>query len=218
MRYVTREEMQELDRKAQEEFGIPGIILMENAGRSVAIEVANICKKSDKILIICGKGNNGGDGFVCARHLYNKAFNIKVALLGKVKNLIGKGDAGANLNIIVKMGLCIIEIDDLSLLAKEITNCDLIIDAIFGTGPAGEIKGLEKEIIEEINRSGKYIVSIDIPSGLSANLGIPLGVSVRAKKTITMGLPKIGFVKNQARDYTGKVIVADIGMPKELLV
>jgi len=218
MRSVSREEMREIDKKAIEEIGIPGVVLMENAGRSVANVIANMrpAEKS-RVAIFCGSGNNGGDGFVCARHLYNKGFNISVALLGKIADV--KGDAEINLKIISHMGIAILEINEFSKLPWQevISNADIIVDAIFGTGLKKEVKGIYADVIKRINDSKKLIVAVDIPSGLDANSGLPLGVAVRSTKTVTMGLRKIAFDNSSAAEFTGEVIVADIGIPRDLL-
>lgn len=201
--------MQQIDRKAIFEYGIPSLVLMENAGRAVAEEVIKIAKPSSKIFVVCGKGNNGGDGLVCARHLHNKGFKVKVLLLSKLRDLTGESDFTKNLGVVQKIKIDIT--DDIS----SINEADIIVDAIFGTGLDREVKGAEKRAIETINESSATVFSVDVPSGLDCNSGDSLGVCVKAHKTVTMGLPKIGF--DNAKSLTGEIIISDIGIPMALL-
>ena len=217
---VTRKEMRELDRKATYLLSIPSVILMENAGRSVADIASGMVAYGGSIVVVCGKGNNGGDGFVCARHLHIRGFNVKVVLLSNISDISIDSDAGINLNVLVNMKLPIMELYDesnLHSIIDVINNSNLIVDAIFGTGLTREVGGFWKAVIDAINHSGKKVLSIDIPSGLDCDNGVPLGIAIRADKTVTVGLPKIGFQKTTAREYTGEVVVADIGVPYSCL-
>lgn len=210
--------MKRIDRTAQKKFGIPPVILMENAGRAVyQAAMAMLKTKNRRVTCICGKGNNGGDGFVCARHLINNGLDTTVFLAGSPKSLTK--EAKINYNILKKMKKKIVLLADKNLksLEKNLVKTNLIIDAILGTGLSGEIKDPYKRIIELINSSGKPVLSIDIPSGLSGACGIPLSIAVKAAKTITLALAKTGLIKNQGPDYTGKLIVADISIPKTIL-
>lgn len=210
--------MQEIDRKAISEYGISSLVLMENAGRAVAEEIVRIVKPRASISVVCGKGNNGGDGLVCARYLHNKGFKVYILLLYKLENFKGESDFAKNLIIVRKMSISvtdnIVEFtpdEILELLSKS----DVIVDAIFGTGLEREIKGAERKVIEAINASGKKVAAVDVPSGLDCNSGFSLGICVKAHKTITMSLPKVGF--DNAKSITGEIVVADIGIPVALL-
>jgi len=220
MKVVTAEQMQELDRKSIEVYRIPGIVLMENAGRG-AVEVLtsnfpDIQKKT--IAIIAGKGNNGGDGFVIARYLLNRGIPVKVFLLTDPKSL--RGDAEINFNIFHHMKGEIIPVPsskDYQKVKKSLENFDLLIDGIFGTGLDAEVRGYYREVIDHLNTLQKPIVAIDVPSGLDADTGKPLGTAVRASLTITFGLPKVGHLVSPGIDYVGSLKVVDIGIPGRLV-
>ena len=219
---LTREEMRELDRKAIKEYKIPGIILMENAGRNVAEEVlpmtANLQKM--KIAILCGKGNNGGDGFVVARHLHNHGTSVDVFLVAKVSDVLKDGDAGTNLQILLTMKIPvkeILNIADVNNILRNLDRYNILVDALFGTGLSGEVREPFKTLIHSVNKLNKPIVSVDIPSGLDCNTGKTLGVAIKATKTVTFAAGKKGFYLGDGPNYTGKVVVTDISIPKELL-
>jgi len=220
MKVATAEQMQELDRKCIEVYRIPGIVLMENAGRGATEVITNafpdIQKK--KIAIIAGKGNNGGDGLVIARNLLNQGISVKVFLLTDPKSL--RGDAEANFNIFHHMKGEVIPVPsskDYQKIKKGLENFDLLIDGIFGTGLDAEVRGYYREVIDHLNTLEKPIVAIDIPSGLDANTGKPLGTAIRASLTITFGLPKVGHLISPGVDYVGSLKVIDIGIPKRLV-
>ncbi|MGR3220496.1 MAG: NAD(P)H-hydrate epimerase [Candidatus Anammoxibacter sp.] len=222
-RSVSRDEMRELDRKAIEDYEIPGILLMENAGRNVAEEVMKMLDKDSnrKIAIICGKGNNGGDGFVIARHLHNSGYDVIVVLLAASNDVLGDGDTGLNFKIIKNMGIGINEVlsaADIVNLAEQISNCALIVDAIFGTGLNGELREPAMSVVTKINALNIPVVSVDIPTGLDCNNGEVLGACIRAKKTVTFALPKKGFFIADGPKHVGDLVVTDIGIPRELLV
>jgi NAD(P)H-hydrate epimerase len=220
MKVANAEEMQELDRKAIETYRIPGMILMENAGKGAAEVISNtypeIHKK--KIAIIAGKGNNGGDGFVIARYLLNQGVSVKVYLLSDPKGL--RGDAEANFNILQRMKGEIISVPsskDYVKVKKDLEKFDVLVDGIFGTGLDAEVRGYYREVIDHLNTLQRPIVAIDIPSGLDADTGKPLGTAIRASLTITFGLPKVGHLVPPGLDYVGEVKVIDIGIPKRLV-
>jgi hydroxyethylthiazole kinase-like uncharacterized protein yjeF len=221
MKVATAEEMQELDRKAIETYRIPGIVLMENAGRGAADVISNsfpeIHKK--KIAIIAGKGNNGGDGFVIARYLLNQGIYVRVYLLTDPKGL--RGDAETNFSIFHRMKGEVISVPsskDYIKVKKDLEKFDILVDGIFGTGLDAEVRGYYREVIDHLNTLQRPIVAIDIPSGLDANTGKPLGTAIRASLTITFGLPKIGHLIPPGLDYVGKKVkVIDIGIPKKLV-
>lgn len=226
---LTREEMRELDRKAIEEYKIPGIVLMENAGRNVAEEVvkmidsfstSKVKPQNTKVAILCGKGNNGGDGFVLARHLHNHTIPVVVFLVAKISEVLRDGDADTNLQILLKMKIPVQEVLDITgvnSVLKEMNGSDILIDALFGTGLSGEVREPFKTLIHGMNNLNKPIVSVDIPSGLDCNSGAVLGVAVKATKTVTFAVGKRGFYLNDGPSYTGKVIITDISIPRELL-
>ena len=217
-KYVTPEQMRDIDQTAQEKFGIPAIVLMENAGRSVYQAAIDMLKDKDGgVVCICGKGNNGGDGLVCARHLINNNIDVDIFLVGNPESL--KGEASINYNILKNMNETVRSLNNKNLnsFKSRLEKTDLIIDALFGTGLTGKIKQPYKKIIELINESEKPVLSVDIPSGLDGTEGRPLPIAVKAAKTVTFAWPKTGLKKNQGSYYTGNLIVADISIPKIIL-
>jgi hydroxyethylthiazole kinase-like uncharacterized protein yjeF len=209
MKTVTVAEMRELERKAIDEIGIPSIILMENAGRAVSEIAVNMLGEASgkKIAVICGTGNNGGDGFVSARFLARKNAEVRVYIVGK-KSFV-KNDPAVNLNILEKAG---IEVREISLF-KDI-EADLIIDAIFGIGLRGEVKEPSLSVIRDLNKRNMPVLSVDVPSGLDADSGDVLGEAVKAAKTVTMQFPKKGFYLNKGLENTGEILVVDVGIPQ----
>ena len=220
-RALGRDEIREIDRKAIEEYEIPGIILMENAGRNVAEEVLKMLSVAAKarVAIFCGKGNNGGDGFVIARHLYNKGVEVSVYLTTDVSRVLSDGDASTNLKILLNMNLEIKELQegDIGEIGKALHDYNVIVDAIFGTGLKGEVREPASTLIAKINEADIPVISVDIPSGLSCDDGVVLGIAVKATKTVTFVAAKTGFFQECGREYTGEVIVSDISVPKELI-
>lgn len=220
MKVVTAEQMQELDRKAIEIYRILGITLMENAGRLVSEaileEFPDVYEK--KICVIAGKGNNGGDGFVVARYFLNKGIHVKVFLLTDPKTL--RGDAETNFTIFSRMKGDVLPLPsskDFQKVKRDLEKFDILIDGIFGTGLDAAVRGYYREVIEYLNTLNKPIVAIDIPSGLCANTGKPLGVAIKAALTVTFGLPKIGHLLYPGVEYVGKLKIVDIGIPKTLV-
>ena len=218
-RAVTAAEMREIDRRTIEEFSIPSYELMERAGQAVAEQAAKLAgPPPQKILILAGKGNNGGDGFVAARSLHEKGYSVQILLFSEGKKL--KVDPARNFVANAKLGIpCRIVGEHFAweTVPGLLREPEVIIDALFGVGldkPLGEpYRGL----IEALNREKKKVVSVDIPSGLDSDTGKILGVCVKATVTVTLGLPKKGFYEGVGPDVTGKIEVADIGIPKELL-
>lgn len=220
MKVATAEQMQELDRKAIETYRIPGVVLMENAGRGATEVISNAFPdlQKKKIAIVAGKGNNGGDGFVIARYLLNRGIPVKVYLLADSKVL--RGDAETNFQIFQRMKGEVIPVPsskDYQKVKKELEKFDLLIDAIFGTGLDAEVRGYYREVIDHLNTLQKPIVAIDIPSGLDADSGKPHGTAIRASLTVTFGLPKVGHLILPGPDYVGKLKVIDIGLPTKLV-
>lgn len=219
-RSVTVKQIQNLDNLAINKYKINSLFLMENAGKAVADEVVRILnnKKAKKVAIICGKGNNGGDGFVAARYLINQGISVKNFLIGKVKEITS--DSYANLDILLKLGQKIWEISDMKSFNRckaNIKDCQIIIDAIFGVGLKGELREPAKAVIVFLNHSKKKVISVDVPSGLDATTGFPLGTCVRADRTVSFTLSKKGFSINQGPEVVGKLKVVDIGIPKNLI-
>ncbi len=219
MKVLTSKQMKEIDRVTIEEMGISGPTLMENAGLKI---FQNIQKRfselnKEKIVIVAGKGNNGGDGFVVARHFFNHGTDPEVLLLASKKEV--KGDAALNLKIADEIGIKIHEINspkDLNLQKGKILKATLIIDAIFGTGLTKPVEGLYVKVIELINKSKAYRVAVDIPSGLSSDTFQIIGPCVKADLTVTLAALKISHVFPPAEEYVGELEVADISIPSSL--
>ncbi|PIR00391.1 MAG: bifunctional ADP-dependent NAD(P)H-hydrate dehydratase/NAD(P)H-hydrate epimerase [Nitrospinae bacterium CG11_big_fil_rev_8_21_14_0_20_45_15] len=210
-------EMQAIDRRAIEEIGIPGIALMENAGRESAriIEEKFPLLHDKKIIVVCGKGNNGGDGFVVARHLANKGAHVRIILLGTVEQI--KADPAVNANIAKNMGLDIHSVspDNWSSLKHHLRHADVIVDAIFGVGLNKAVDGFYKTVIESLNQTGKYIVALDIPSGIDADSGSLIGAHIKAHLTVALALPKRSHFLYPAASAMGEVRIVDISIPPQ---
>ena len=227
MKVVSFNQMKEIDRIAIEEYGIKGLSLMENAGRAVSQNaekiLAEIEGENRSVLIVCGKGNNGGDGFVAARHLLNskcvKGIDVKVALLGNIKDI--KGNAKTNFDIIKEMGADIFEILELKQLQKVkhvFSHVGLVIDAIFGTGLKGAVRGVLLEVVKLINmQKSNKVLSVDLPSGLYEGFDEKSDVCIQADRTITFGLPKKELLIYPGIKFADKLVIQDIGLPIELL-
>ncbi len=220
MLIVTSQQMRNLDKETIEGLGIPGLILMENAGRGVAEAIVThyLPDAQRGVTILAGPGNNGGDGFVVARHLFQKGIHVKLAVLAPEEKF--KGDALVNYKAASALGLSFAHImneEAVSCLQGLFSCSGLIVDAIFGTGLAREVTGRFAKVIETANASGLPIVSVDIPSGLCSDTGQPLGACIKAHLTVTMALAKIGHVTMPGARYTGKLQVVDIGIPEFLV-
>jgi len=209
--------MKTIDKISIEQFGIPGVVLMEKAGMEVVSMIKDYVKELTNIpiLVVCGKGNNGGDGFVVSRLLFQEGADVAVLILGKEKEI--KGDALVNFKIIKKMGIQYTEIDKINKnkLKNLFNSAEIIVDAIFGTGFKGESKGIYKKIIEMINSVDKLVFSVDVPSGVDADTGQVMGEGVFADATCTMGMIKSGMLLYPARYYTGKLYIGNIGIPMD---
>lgn len=213
MKVVTTKEIYELDKKMVEEYGIDSQILMENAAISVVnfLDKKFLDLKNKKVLVVCGSGNNGGDGFCIARKLHSLNVVVKVFIIKEEKL---KGDAKLNYERIKKLKIEIIK--DFDRLKDEIKENDIIIDAIFGTGLNREIEDKIKEIIQNINSSKKYILSVDLPSGINSDTAHEMGISVKADATVTFGLPKLGNLLLPGFERCGELIVSNISYPPEI--
>jgi len=216
MKVVTAEEMRIIDRRTIEGYSIPGSVLMERAGLAVASRIKEAFSPR-KVIIIAGSGNNGGDGLVVARNLYNEGWDVKVFLTAKPEDL--KGDALLQYRIAVKFGLKIYPINEfLTNYSSLITRHCILVDALLGTGISKKVTGLLSEVISYLNRSNVPIISVDIPSGISSDNGQIMGEAVRADCTVTFGLPKRGHLLYPGAQHSGKLFIEDIGFPKELLI
>jgi len=219
MKILTSAEMRDIDRAAIEGLGIPGVVLMENAGlriyRALKFRFPEIAE--ERIVIVAGKGNNGGDGFVVARHLFNAGAKPEVLLLAARDEV--KGDAAVNLAVAVKSGLAVTEVRDEASWRKARPRLDratIVVDAIFGTGLEKPLDGLFAKVVEDINRTEAYKVAVDIPSGLSADTFEPIGPSVEADLTVTLAAPKVAHIFPPAADRVGELVIAPIGIPPAL--
>jgi len=220
MYLVNRSEMQEIEKTTMEKYRLPAAILMENAGTNVvgAMEQELGPLGTKRVNVFCGQGNNGGDGFVVARHLKTEGASVRVFFTGDYSQL--KPESKENYDIAVMYGIDIINlrsVEDLRRYEKSAISCDVVVDALIGTGLNRNLEGFMATIIVFINLMNKYTVSVDIPSGVDSDTGMILGVAVYASLTVTFGLPKIGLTIYPALEYAGKLIVADINFPIELL-
>ena len=216
MRVLNTRQMRDADRRTIEEIGIPSIVLMENAGRQAvaAMEAAYDDLATSQVGVLCGRGNNGGDGFVVARTLVQRGIDVGVFLLGSVSEI--SGDARINLEVLGRIGLTVVEIttaQEWELHFTEISECDLVVDAILGTGFRGQLSGLLETVVADVNALGVPIVSIDLPTGVSADTHVVDGTAIEASMTVTLGAPKIPLVFPPADSHGGDLVIADIGIP-----
>lgn len=216
---LTREQVRRVDRLAVERYKIMGLVLMENAGRSAAAIISDVYGQAGRAFICCGPGNNGGDGYVIARHLHNAGWSVRVMVAGDPSRMTH--DAGANYAIVEAMGLkTLVAADGESqqTAVRSINTSDVVVDALLGTGSQGEVRSPMAELIDAINAvARRAVVAVDVPSGLDCNTGTPSNATIRADLTITFVAAKTGFVAPTAAPYVGRVEVADIGVPRELL-
>ena len=220
MRVLNAEQMREADRRTIQDIGVPSLVLMENAGRQVVavMEAAFEDLADRRVAILCGRGNNGGDGFVVARTLRQRNVDVSVFLVGRIEDI--RGDARINLEILGRLGMPVVEIageQDWELHASEVTAHEVIVDALFGTGLTAPLSGLIETIVADVNASSAPVISIDLPSGVSADTHEVIGPAIRASLTVTLGAPKLALVLPPARELAGDLAVADIGIPEEVL-
>ena len=209
MESISCQEMKEMDSYAINTVGIPSIVLMENAALKV---INNIDLNFNNFTVVCGRGNNGGDGLAVARHLIIKGKKVRIYIVGDIKN--GTEDFNINLSILKNLKAEIINIKnekELLQLKEDLSVSDITIDALFGIGLKRNIEGLYLEIIKMINNESKQIISVDIPSGIDGDTGKPMGICVKADKTVTFHKMKKGLLN--CGNYTGEIIVEDIGIP-----
>lgn len=249
LRPLTRDELRDLDERAERDYGLSTRMLMENAGRGAAgwlaelsgatagpidrrltdapsdftISPATAPDRIPRILLLCGPGNNGGDGGVVARHLDSWGFPVQVVWLARTDQL--RGDPAVQASILDHSGIeqtfwgDAEDPDFLRLQALEtrVARADWLVDALFGTGLSRPVEGTGRALIDLVNQSGKPILALDLPSGLDADTGRPLGSAVRALATATFAAPKIGFSQPGAFEYTGRIAVIDLGLPRRLI-
>ncbi len=220
MKIVTSAQMREIDYATIGEMRIPGLRLMENAGKAVADAILKHYPTAQSIGFLCGRANNGGDGLVCARHLIQQGKSVEVFLLATADDL--KGDAKANvtayLNLTPPPKLIEITTDDqLKQASLSLKKFDLLVDALLGTGTSGQIRGLTSLAVDILNNTEKPIVSIDIPTGLDADRGTTLGKCIGPQLTITLGLPKVGLVTYPGAKHVGHLEIVDIGIPEKVI-
>jgi len=217
MKLAINSEMKQIDAMAIEEYELQSAVLMENAGAIVATEVLAM-EKVRHVTVVCGNGNNGGDGFVIARHLHNKGLDIKVFVVGNMKEIAG--DALKNLNILRKMDLQIEnikELNNLMRIEKAVKASDITIDAVFGTGLNRPLELLYTSVFDIINDNAAYILSVDIPSGVNGDTGAADEHAINAHKTVTFTIPKCGNILYPGSEQNGELVVRDIGIPKRIL-
>jgi len=212
--------MKEIDALTSEKYGVPALILMENAGSNTVQALLNEYGPvfMRRVSVFCGQGNNGGDGFVIARHLKSEGAIVRVYFTGEKEKLTA--EARQNYGLCEKYGIEIIKVGsmvDIEKCSSDIASSEIIIDSLLGTGLTRDVDGFLASLIVYINGLMRYIVSVDVPSGVDSDTGDIRGVAVRASLTVTFGLPKIGLAIYPGLEYTGKLVVADINFPPELL-
>jgi len=218
MKLCTAAQMREIDRRAIQEYCVPSLLLMENAGRAVAARAAGLLEAAGgrEAVVLCGKGNNGGDGFVAARHLHTRGIRVCCLLAGEPEAL--RGDAKINLDLAIKFGVPVRSFDGwCDALDAELRQADLVIDALLGTGSQGEPRGAIGAAIGALMAVPLPTLAVDIPSGLDADTGALAQLHVRADETVTFGLPKIGLATFPGRTAAGRIVVANISLPPPLL-
>jgi ADP-dependent NAD(P)H-hydrate dehydratase / NAD(P)H-hydrate epimerase len=216
MRVLNTQQMREADRRTIDEIGIPSIVLMENAGRQAvaAMEAAFQDLADSHVGVLCGRGNNGGDGFVVARTLIQRGVETSVFLLGSVADV--RGDARVNLEVLGRIGLTVVEISNAQeweLHFSEISQCELLVDAILGTGFNGQLSGLLETVVADVNGLGVPVVAIDLPTGVSADSHEVDGEAIDAAMTVTLAAPKLSLILPPADAHGGDLVIADIGIP-----
>jgi NAD(P)H-hydrate epimerase len=217
--WLSRAEVRDLDRRAIHEYGVPGVVLMENAGRNAAELLLRLNPDRQRVLVLCGPGNNGGDGFVIARHLQNAGVEIDPLLFGTVDQL--SPDARVNGLVWQKSGpLWTVPVGEpLDADVRRVIDGapGWIVDALFGTGLTRPLGPPFDELVAAVNARGRPVLAVDIPSGLDCDTGEPLGPTVKATHTATFVALKKGFLNPKAQAWLGEVHVLDIGAPKKLV-
>ena len=219
---LTRAEVRELDRRAIDGFGVPGVVLMENAGRGCAELLTRLNPERAPTVILCGPGNNGGDGFVIARHMDNAGWPVKVHIVAKHNRQAG--DADINFDILYTSGIEFTQYrpdyfdqPHRDLFLRQYEKAGWVVDALFGNGLTRALGTPFDWLTGIVNESGKPVLAVDIPSGLDCDTGEPLGPCVKATHTATFVAPKRGFLNPASKAWTGEVHVIDIGAPRVLV-
>jgi NAD(P)H-hydrate epimerase len=220
MRVLDTDQMREADRRTIEDIGIPSLVLMENAGRQAVAVIETVYGEllDGQVSVLCGRGSNGGDGFVIARTLLQRGVSVSVFLIGSIEDV--RGDARANLEILGRLGQSVVEVangEAWELHASQVTQCALVIDAIFGTGLRAPLTGLLETVVADVNGAAVPVVSIDLPSGLLGGSADVPGPCIDADLTVTLAAPKLPLVLPPGEDHAGDIVVADIGIPESVI-
>lgn len=215
LRVLSREQLRRVDAEATERFGIPSIVLMENASRALSAETLRLLRdqsahRPGKVLIICGGGNNGGDGYAAARHLHNAGCVVTLLPLNDPRP---NSDAALNAAICRNMNLPTATVEQC---ARVAGNADVVIDAIFGTGLDRNVTGHAAHVIAVLNELNKPVVAADVPSGLDCETGRVLGEAVCARVTVKFVALTAGLLTSDAQRCVGQIVIAGIGAPVEL--
>jgi NAD(P)H-hydrate epimerase len=211
---ISRQRAGQLDHRATAEYSVPGVVLMENAGRGVAEKLVELGVRGT-VVICCGPGNNGGDGFVIARHLDLRRIAVKVMVWGDDDRR--PADAASNFHVLLQSGILLVRDKDPADLAHELVGADWVVDALLGTGARGEVRPPVADVITAINAAGSRVMAVDLPSGLDADTGVPARQTIRALHTCTFVAYKPGFLTPGADRFTGQIHVVDIGAPRKLV-
>ncbi|MDD5060371.1 MAG: NAD(P)H-hydrate epimerase [Candidatus Omnitrophica bacterium] len=212
-RIITAKQAKVLDKKALDRFGIPTILLMENAGSAISKEaIKALASRPGKVAVFCGTGNNGGDGFCAVRHFLAAGIRPQIYLAGKACDV--GNEARINLDILLKLKQKIISVglSNAGLVKNKVNRCSLIIDALLGVGAKGTVRPVYRSLIDIINSAKAYVISVDIPSGLDATTGKVLGCCVKADQTITFVAKKRGMIIKEGKKYCGKILISGIGV------
>ncbi|MEK6677298.1 MAG: NAD(P)H-hydrate epimerase [Planctomycetota bacterium] len=216
---LSREQVRLVDTLAVQKFGLSGLVLMENAGRNAAVLLSDRYGRHEKAAILCGTGNNGGDGCVIARHLHNGGWDVRLLVIGELSTMTS--DMLTNYRIVEAMGLQIIvttHVDHLRSWTNSILSDEIVVDAMLGTGFRGQVRRPMAEVIEAVNSAPKQaMIAVDVPSGLDCDTGVPSQNTIRADLTISFVAIKRGFLTDSATPFIGEVVVAEIGVPRELI-
>jgi len=221
MRVLTAAQMQEVDRLTIDQIGIPSRVLMENAGRAVVQELEEHFEKElalYRIVVLCGRGNNGGDGLVIGRVLTQRGYDVAIFLVARAAQL--RGETRANYDVLTRLEIPVTEIasdEDWDLHAAEIVTANVVIDALFGTGLKEPLSGLPQKIVKALNDSPSAVVAVDVPSGVSGDTHQTVGDAIKAVLTVTLAAPKLPLVLPPAEAHCGELVVADIGIPHKLI-
>jgi NAD(P)H-hydrate epimerase len=219
VKIALEKDIRKIDQTASEKYQIPSIVLMENSGLALAEEVQkHIQSPMQRIVIVVGMGNNGGDGMVCARHLFNQGYEVVVFLVGNTKKL--SEDANLNYEMLKPLDIrmeAINEINGVKKMGKMIRSGDVVVDCLFGIGLQRDVEGVYEFVIDEINQSQGYIIACDIPSGINASDGSIMKTAVHADKTVAICLPKVGNIMFPGADYNGTLVVKRIGLSDKLI-